>query len=101
MKQWIEIWRTQKKNGKDNYMKMENVTGKKIVGHSKLMLWTVFWDHSECEWPLLSIICVHIHVYTYTLPEMYHNYQLFIGIKNWVKQFKRGSASTPQIAHCL
>ena len=40
MKQWIEIWHTQKRIGK-------------IVGHSKL---TFFWGHGECEWPLTEII---------------------------------------------
>ena len=31
----------------------ENGAGKKIVGHSNLKLWKFFWDHGECEWPLL------------------------------------------------
>ena len=44
MKQWIEIW--QKKNENDNYME-KNIEGKKIVGHSKLKLWTFFWGHGE------------------------------------------------------
>ena len=29
----------------------ENGAGKKIVGLSKLKLWTVYWDHGEQEWP--------------------------------------------------
>ena len=28
----------------------ENGAGK---SHSKLKLWTYFWGHSECEWPLI------------------------------------------------
>ena len=36
----------------------ENGAGKKVVGHSKLKLWTFFWDHGEREWPLLSIIFI-------------------------------------------
>ena len=40
-----------KKSGKDNYiMKKMQV---KTVNHSKLKLWTFFWDHGECEWPLI------------------------------------------------
>ena len=31
----------------------ENGGGKKIVGHSKLKLWTFSWGHGECEWPLI------------------------------------------------
>ena len=30
----------------------ENGAGEKIVGHSKLKLWTFFWGHGEHEWPL-------------------------------------------------
>ena len=30
----------------------ENATGKKIVGHAKLKLWTFFWGQGEYEWPL-------------------------------------------------
>ena len=30
----------------------ENGAGKKIVGCSKLKLWTFFWAHCEHEWPL-------------------------------------------------
>ena len=41
-----------KKNGKDYYIKMVQV--KKIVGHSKLKLWTFFWGHGEHEWPLVT-----------------------------------------------
>ena len=29
----------------------ENGVGKKIVGHSKLKLWTFFWGQGEQEWP--------------------------------------------------
>ena len=36
-----------KKNGK-----AENGADKKIVTHSKLKLWAVFWGHGEHEWPL-------------------------------------------------
>ena len=31
----------------------ENGTSEKIVCHSKLKLWTIFWGHGECEWPLV------------------------------------------------
>ena len=31
----------------------ENGAGEKIVSHSKLKLWTFFWDHGEREWPLV------------------------------------------------
>ena len=50
MKQWIEIWHTQKKNGKLLY---ENGAGKKIVSHSKLKLWQFSWGHGKHEWPLI------------------------------------------------
>ena len=52
-----------KKNRKD-----ENGAGKKNVGLSKLKLWTFFWGHGECEWPLVrnyifrSLDCMYIHV---------------------------------------
>ena len=48
MKQWLNVTHT-KKMGRWLY---ENGADKKIVGHSKLKLWTFFWDQSECEWPL-------------------------------------------------
>ena len=38
----------------------ENGTGKKIVSHFKLKLWTFFWGHGEHEWPLVTIIIVHV-----------------------------------------
>ena len=41
----------------------ENGTGKKIVGYSKLKLWTFFWGHGECEWPL---VCVYMYIHVYT-----------------------------------
>ena len=48
MKQWIEIIH------KGRIITVyENGFGKKIVGHSKLKLWTFFWGHGECEWPLV------------------------------------------------
>ena len=50
MKQWIEIWHTQKKTGR---IIIWNGAGKKIVGPFKLKLWTLFWGHGEREWPLL------------------------------------------------
>ena len=34
----------------------ENGASEKIVGHSKLKLWTFFWGHGECEWPLVSVL---------------------------------------------
>ena len=40
----------------DNYMKL--VSGKKIVGHSKLKLLTFFWCRGEYEWPLVCIVMV-------------------------------------------
>ena len=44
----------------------ENGTGKKIVGHSKLKLWTFFWGHGECEWPLVLefILMFSIGIFT-------------------------------------
>ena len=48
MKQWIEIWHTQKIMGRI----IMSGAGKKIVSSSKLKLWTLFWGHGECEWPL-------------------------------------------------
>ena len=53
-----------KKNGKDNNMIYG--VGKKIVGHSKLKLWTLFWDQSEHQWPLV-FICYYMYMNT-------HNY---------------------------
>ena len=46
MKQWIEIWDTQKRTGRTIIW---NGTGEKIVSHSELKLWTMFWGHGECE----------------------------------------------------
>ena len=40
-----------KKNGNDNY-NYENGFDKKIIGLSKLKLWTFFWGQGEHEWPL-------------------------------------------------
>ena len=40
------------KNGKVNY-NYENGVIKNIVNHSKLKLWTFFWDQGECESALL------------------------------------------------
>ena len=37
MKQWIEIWNTQKKSGKDNYI-YENGAGEKMVGEKMVGL---------------------------------------------------------------
>ena len=34
----------------------ENGTGEKIVSHSKLKLWKIFWGHDECEWPLIIVV---------------------------------------------
>ena len=31
----------------------ENSAGKRILGNSKLKLWTFFWGHGEREWPLV------------------------------------------------
>ena len=39
-----------KKNGEG--LLYENGVGKKIIGHSRLKLWILFWGHCECEWPL-------------------------------------------------
>ena len=39
----------------------ENGAGKKIVSHSKLKLWTIFWGHGEREWPLIIQV---LHSYT-------------------------------------
>ena len=41
-----------KNNGKDDYI-YENCESREIIGHSKLKLWTFFWDQSECEWLLV------------------------------------------------
>ena len=40
-----------RKNRKDNYMKMVKV--KRLM--VKLKLWTFFWGHGECEWPLKGL----------------------------------------------
>ena len=40
----------------------ENGAGKTIVSHSKIKLWTFFWGHGECEWPLYTV-----HYYWYWL----------------------------------
>ena len=51
MKQWIEIWHTQKER---EGLLHENGAGEKIVSHSKLKLWTFFWGCDEREWPLVD-----------------------------------------------
>ena len=40
-----------KNNGK-HYYKKKDGAGEKMVSHSKLKLWTFYWCHGECEWPL-------------------------------------------------
>ena len=65
MKQWIEIWHTQKRMGKIINYVYDNGTGKKIVGHSKLKLWTFFWGQGECEWPLVGITATPLVLYMY------------------------------------
>ena len=32
-----------------------NGESEKIVSHSKLKLWTLFWGHGEHEWPLVEL----------------------------------------------
>ena len=36
----------------------ENGGGKKIVGHSKLKLWTFIWGHGERKWPLRTVLVI-------------------------------------------
>ena len=50
MKQSIEIWHTQKRAERTIIWKWSD---EKVVSHSKLKLWTFFWGHGECEWPLV------------------------------------------------
>ena len=49
MKQWVEF-DIHKKEWEG--LLYENGAGKKIVGHSKLKLWTFFWGHGKCDWLL-------------------------------------------------
>ena len=59
-----------KKNGKDNYMKM--AWGKKMVGHSKVKLWTLFGGQGEHGWTLqvytyvcymcIYVISMYVHI---------------------------------------
>ena len=51
----------------------ENGTSEKIVSNSKLKLWTIFWGHGECEWPLINVVQImyvqgwgQLHMYTTT-----------------------------------
>ena len=53
MKQWIEIWHH--KNEWEGLL-YKNGAGEKIIGHSKLKLWTFFWGHGECEWPKVLVL---------------------------------------------
>ena len=70
MKQWIKTWYIQKRMGSILflflYVKFQSIAsllsysihdssaGKKIVGHSKLKLWTFVWDQSEHEWSYMQ-----------------------------------------------
>ena len=36
---------------------MWNGAGKKVVGHSKLKLWTFFWGYDKHEWLLVKNWC--------------------------------------------
>ena len=51
MKQWIEVWHTQKRTGRIIIWKC---TGKKIIGHSKLKLWAFFWGQGWM-WMTLNV----------------------------------------------
>ena len=50
MKQWIEIWNTQKE------IIIWNGASKKSFDHFKLKLWTFFWGQGEHEWPLVCMV---------------------------------------------
>ena len=62
MKQWIEIWHTQKRMEGLLY---ENGATKKIVGHSKLKFWIFFWGHDEREWSIVRVWLLHINNFNY------------------------------------
>ena len=53
MKQWIEIWHTQKRMG---LIVISMVKVKRLFCHSKLKLWTFFWGQGEREWHLAMIM---------------------------------------------
>ena len=66
MKQWIEIWHSQKEW--EGYL-YENGAGKEIVGHSKLKLWIFFWSQDESEWPLVCTQPLVVNIlYSYKRP---------------------------------
>ena len=63
MKQWIETWHHKKEREGLLY---ENSASEKIVKDSKLKLWTFFWGHDECEWPLVMMYVISKKPFTRT-----------------------------------
>ena len=55
----------------------ENGAGKKIVGHSKLKLWTFFWSHDEREWPLQLKVVINVILYVAVEMDLY-SYILYV-----------------------
>ena len=43
----------------EEWLYEKNGAGKKIVGHSKLKLWTFFWGHGEHEWFFNSVMTAY------------------------------------------
>ena len=65
MKEWIEIWHTQKRTGRLLYV-YKNDAGKKVVGHFKLKLQTSFWGqenmnniYNSNQYYMLWCTCIH------------------------------------------
>ena len=52
----MKQWNIHKKEREG--LSYENGGGKKIVGHSKLKLWTFFWGQGEHECPLVIIAMI-------------------------------------------